>query len=219
MTSDYISAIRKTQPEGPYCLMGWSTGGIFAYEIARRFQLDDVPVQSLIMLDSPQPSVFQDVDLSDNARFLTDMVNFANYFSGTSMKVDYLALREKSEEDALAMVLQMAQRERVLPPETTIDYLRRLITVCKQHVRLLQAYRPKPCDLAVHLIRPEDTSMLTEATGQRHDDDFGWGPLVDLHTHQVPGHHFTMLTGENAKALASTVGNLLSDPEFTQLSR
>ena len=107
-------------------------------EIARRLLLDDVPVGSLIMLDSPQPSVFRDVDLSDNARFLTDMVNFANYFSGTSMKVDYLALREKSEEDALAMVMRMARQERVLPPETTVDYLRRLVTVCKQHVRVLQ---------------------------------------------------------------------------------
>jgi myxalamid-type polyketide synthase MxaB len=167
------------------------------------------------MLDSPQPTVFQDVDLSDNARFLTDMVNFANYFSGSSMVVDYATLREKSEEDALNAILRLSQQERVLPAETTVDHLRRLVTVCKQHVRLFQAYQPQPCDLSAHLIRPQDTSMLTEATGQSHDEDFGWGSLVDLHTHQVPGHHFTMLTGDNAKTLASTLGNLLSNHEFS----
>ena len=42
MISEYVRTIRDAQPDGPYCLMGWSTGGIFAYEIARRFHQDHV---------------------------------------------------------------------------------------------------------------------------------------------------------------------------------
>ena len=40
-------------------------------------------------------------------------------------------------------------------------------------------------------------------------DDLGWGKLVTLRSHWVPGHHFTMMTGPNATVLADKVESLL----------
>jgi thioesterase domain-containing protein len=39
MADDYIRRIKRVQPEGPYHVMGWSFGGIVAYEIAARLQV------------------------------------------------------------------------------------------------------------------------------------------------------------------------------------
>jgi thioesterase domain-containing protein/acyl carrier protein len=36
MAADYLSAIKARQPNGPYCLSGYSFGGLVAFEIARR---------------------------------------------------------------------------------------------------------------------------------------------------------------------------------------
>ncbi len=44
------------------------------------------------MVDTPLPAVFKNVDLCDDARFLVDLVEFANYFAGTSMEISYEAL-------------------------------------------------------------------------------------------------------------------------------
>ncbi len=211
MMHDYIASIRAIQPDGPYHLMGWSTGGIFAYEMARRMVADGEAVDALILLDAPQPTVFENVDLDDNARFLTDLVDFANYFAGSSMLVGYDELRELSEDEALARILRLSKEQRVLSPDANVEYLRRLVNVCKQHARVFQSYQPKPIQMTAHLIRPEDDTMLTEATGQTHDADFGWSRLVNLQMHQVPGHHFTMMTGEGAKALANKVAELLME--------
>ena len=65
--------------------------------------------------------------------------------------------------------------------------------------------------MPVQLVRPEDTGMLTEASGQSHAEDLGWGSLVRLQTHVVPGHHFTMMTGPNAATLADKVDQLIRE--------
>jgi thioesterase domain-containing protein/acyl carrier protein len=209
MIEDYILAIRNVRPNGPYCLMGWSTGGIFAYEIANRLLQQSLPVKPLIMVDTPLPSVFEKVDLNDNAKFLVDLIEFANYFAGTTMEVTYPDLRNQSENDALDCVLKLAIEHNVLPAQTTPAHLKRLVDVCRWHVGFLQSYIPPALDFAAHLIRPEDTSILSEAARQQHTDDFGWGQLVDLRMQRVSGHHFTMMTGHNAGAIAKVIDDLL----------
>lgn len=209
MVDQYARSIQDESPDGPYCLMGWSTGGIFAYEIARRFREDGRPVQALIMIDTPLPVVFENVDLDDKAKFLVDLVEFANYFAGTTMEISYEALHQLSEEQAISTVLSLAIEHGVLPTKTTHDYLRRLIDVCRQHVSNLQSYQPPACEMQVDLLRPIDTDVLSAATRQSHADDLGWGRLVTLRSHWVPGHHFTMMTGPNAAALADKVEALL----------
>jgi myxalamid-type polyketide synthase MxaB len=163
----------------------------------------------MIMVDTPLPAVFEGVDLSDDAKFFVDLIEFTNYFAGTSMEISYDELRGLSEEEAIASVHGLVIEHGVLPAKTTHEYLHRLIAVCKQHVQILQGYQPQPCEIPVHMLRPEDTGMLTEATGQAHADDLGWGDLVQLRLHQVPGHHFTMMTGENAVSIAATIDQLI----------
>jgi len=214
LVGDYTDSIRSVCPDGPYCLAGWSTGGIFAYEIARRLHLDSLPVASLIMIDSPLPIVFENVDQSDDARFLVDLIEFANYFAGTSMKIEYDNLHRLSDDKAMEHVLALSIEHGVLPAKTTPEYLRRLVNVCKQHVNILQSYQIIPSDLSVDMLRPESTGLLAHATGQTLSEDLGWSRFVDLHLHQVPGHHFTMMTPPHATTLAETITELLAQPRL-----
>lgn len=213
MIDDYIAAIRAQQPDGPYCLMGWSTGGIFAYEIVKRLLDLGLEVKPLIMVDTPLPSVFEKVDLNDNAKFLVDLIEFANYFAGTSMQVSYDQLRGQSENASLTSVLDLAIQHNVLPAQTNQGHLKRLIDVCRWHVEFLQAYKPPVLQHRADLIRPEDTSILSEAARQEHSDDFGWGKLLEVKLHRVSGHHFTMMTGNNAAGIAATIESLLTGIE------
>ena len=51
----YISEIKKIRPHGPYYLGGWSSGGVFAYEIAQQLTQRGETVDILIMFDTPYP--------------------------------------------------------------------------------------------------------------------------------------------------------------------
>ncbi|MCF2135406.1 alpha/beta fold hydrolase, partial [Mycetohabitans sp. B3] len=52
MVSDYLGQMRRVQPQGPYCLLGWSFGGIVAHSMAVRLEHQGEKVTLLTLLDS-----------------------------------------------------------------------------------------------------------------------------------------------------------------------
>jgi amino acid adenylation domain-containing protein/non-ribosomal peptide synthase protein (TIGR01720 family) len=55
MAAHYLGVLRTIQPAGPYHLMGWSVGGVIAYEIAQQLSRQGEMVSHLIMLDTSAP--------------------------------------------------------------------------------------------------------------------------------------------------------------------
>ncbi|MDF1530065.1 MAG: thioesterase domain-containing protein, partial [Sedimenticola sp.] len=55
MAACYLEAMKTIQPEGPYYLLGWSVGGLVAYEMAQQLFMQGQRVAALIMLDTSAP--------------------------------------------------------------------------------------------------------------------------------------------------------------------
>ncbi|MGE5334111.1 MAG: amino acid adenylation domain-containing protein [Nitrososphaerota archaeon] len=56
MAAQYVTVLRTVQPEGPYYLMGWSVGGLVAYEMARQLTRHGQVIATLIILDTAAPT-------------------------------------------------------------------------------------------------------------------------------------------------------------------
>ena len=54
-----IKAMRQIQPEGPYLITGYSSGGVVAYEMARQLNQSGENVAALVLLDTYCPWVYQ----------------------------------------------------------------------------------------------------------------------------------------------------------------
>ena len=212
LIEDYADEVQRTSGSGSVCLLGWSTGGIFARELAIRLEEMGRDIESLIMIDTPLPSVFEDVDLEDNSKFLSDLVTFTNYFAGTSMQIDPRSFDGLPEDEALHRVLELGIGNGVLPSHATSSFLIRLISVCKQHVRILRESSPSLSPTRAILIRPADASVLSKAAGKDLPHDLGWGQYTDATLHSVSGHHFTMMTSEYAAEVAGKIEQLISQP-------
>ncbi len=52
MAADYVLEITRVQPHGPYLLLGWSTGGKVAHEVARQLEAQGEPVALLVLVDT-----------------------------------------------------------------------------------------------------------------------------------------------------------------------
>jgi thioesterase domain-containing protein/acyl carrier protein len=52
MAEDYVNAVQRIQPQGPYHLLGWSFGGVVAYAMACRLQQMGERVALLSIMDS-----------------------------------------------------------------------------------------------------------------------------------------------------------------------
>ncbi|MGS0897547.1 thioesterase domain-containing protein, partial [Burkholderia stagnalis] len=55
VVDDYVEDIRRVQPEGPYRLLGWSSGAVLAVEIAHRLEALGQAVECLMTIDAGPP--------------------------------------------------------------------------------------------------------------------------------------------------------------------
>lgn len=210
MIDEYIDAIIEHQPEGPYHLLGWSAGGIYAYEIARRLRATGHSVAPLVLLDTPLPSVYDGLDLEDDARFLYDFTHFSNIFLHAQMQVTYEQLQELSKEQALQLLLDEAKREGLVAAGTSTRYIERLIETSRAHVQFIKNYALEDFDHEIHLYRPAVTGALEGISGKSWGDDLGWNERLrrPVLIHQTPGDHFTMLLAESAAELTKQLAFL-----------
>ena len=55
----WIDEIRRRQPKGPYIIGGWSAGGYYCFEAAKRLIQDGEVIEKLILIDSPCRLLFE----------------------------------------------------------------------------------------------------------------------------------------------------------------
>ncbi|MEU5371273.1 amino acid adenylation domain-containing protein [Streptomyces sp. NPDC005951] len=79
LAAHYASRIREVQPEGPYRLLGWSTGGIIAHAIAAVLQEADHEVELLAILDAYPAEGFRDLPVPDQAEALESLLTMGGY--------------------------------------------------------------------------------------------------------------------------------------------
>jgi acyl transferase domain-containing protein/thioesterase domain-containing protein/acyl carrier protein len=221
MIGDYVAALRKLQPEGPYYLAGWSTGGIFAFALAEALEQSGMDVAMLALLDTPLPSICDEVDLSDDARFLCDLVNYANRFAGTNVRFDYAQMSALAREDRFGAILVEARRQGTIPADAPESLIRRLARVGKANVEVIQGYEPRTLRAPVQLFVPRTKGGLAEVSGQvlPEADDLGWSSEVGqpVQIHELPGDHFTMMVGDGAARLARDLAALMRSTSRIEL--
>ena len=105
MIADYLAAMRELRPTGPYYLAGWSAGGDFAFALAEALERAGEEVALIAMLDTPLPSIFDNVSVDDDTRFLCELVGFASRFSGTDVPIHYEELAKIAPEEQFQSAL------------------------------------------------------------------------------------------------------------------
>ncbi|MGW8489047.1 amino acid adenylation domain-containing protein [Streptomyces sp. NPDC055886] len=79
LAAHYASRIREVQPDGPYRLLGWSTGGIIAHAIAAVLQEAGQEVELLAILDAYPAEGFRDLPVPDQAEALESLLTMGGY--------------------------------------------------------------------------------------------------------------------------------------------
>lgn len=211
LAHDYAAAIRQHNPDGPYHLAGWSTGGIYAFATAHALIEQGGKVASLALFDTPLPEVFSKVQVDDDAQFLCDIVNFTNEWRGSKMRVEYDQMKKLEPKDRFPAVLEEARRQGAIPEGAPEEYIRRIVHVSEANVRALQGFSPVALDGAtpVKLFLPLTKGGLSRVAGQEvpEDGDLGWSIQVGQNTDilEVPGDHFSMMFGSGAAKLAESL--------------
>ncbi|KHN94380.1 polyketide synthase [Metarhizium album ARSEF 1941] len=63
LAAKWVLEIYRRQPQGPYSVGGWSAGGYYSYEVAKRLLQDGHAVDRLILIDSPSRNIFEPLSM------------------------------------------------------------------------------------------------------------------------------------------------------------
>jgi acyl transferase domain-containing protein/thioesterase domain-containing protein len=190
MAAQYVAAIRTVDAIGPYCLAGYSGGGVIAFEMAQQLKAAGAEVGLLVMLDTLSP-----------AAALARISPLKKLWLMRRWSLDFaLQWRERrrvSQAEKLnhALAMQSLAAGQTLSPELASAHL------FTHFVATQERYRPQPYEGSLLLFRAEQgyTPYLNAGPA------LGWQAHVrgDIQVVEIPGSHVSML----------------SDPGLTQLAQ
>lgn len=195
MADDYLGEIRRVFPEGPYHLAGYSSGGLTAFEIARRLEAAGEPPASLTLIDT-----------QTTARQwpLRVWVNLLMSRAGHHLA----AMRQQSLGDAARYAARhlLSLRGHVLrrfAAASTVQRARGRMPAALQAVfaattEAIANYRPGSYAGEIFLILPEEADPQMASPARIWRDH-----CRSLSSAVVPGNHFTMIQGAQAAAVLS----------------
>jgi thioesterase domain-containing protein len=210
LAEHYAAAMRAVQPDGPYHVGGWSSGGPVAFEIARVLEAQGARVAVLAMLDCglmhsdvPAGAGFSLKASLDGLRLL------GTFALQMGLPRSYAQLRAIAQMGGIS--LPHTLREALRP-----RFLRRLLANVRHSADVFRTntlagirYEPKPYAGRVALFR---------ATGsQAHDPD----PVLEylerfalggVDRYVVPGNHMSIILEETgSKTLAELLRSRLNE--------
>lgn len=164
MAHAYLQVIRTRQPEGPYLLGGWSSGGLLATEVAQQLQAQGQQVGLLILFDAPAlfatvPAGLADgvAPPDDRAGALARFIFQLNEGRGRTIPQIAAELCQLTPEEMLHVAMEQAKRAHVIPAEAESAFLQRLIAVYDADSRATVAYRPQVYAGRMVYIQSEET--------------------------------------------------------------
>ncbi|MEO0556390.1 MAG: amino acid adenylation domain-containing protein, partial [Bacteroidota bacterium] len=160
LAQKYIERIQKIQPKGPYHILGWSVGGLIAYEIVRQLELMDKEVEKLFIIDAQLPLTKKKTpnaekphfSLREEKKFIMELLSFENEQIEAHDSIEdlwtWVVNRfEELDDNGLEM--------RSLVPETFYPLI--------PHYKVLE---PKDLATYVNTIRTLDTTILNYQLGK-----------------------------------------------------
>jgi amino acid adenylation domain-containing protein len=205
MASHYITEIRTVQPHGPYLLLGYSFGGLVAFEMARQLDAVGEKIQMLALLDcsvpnlpSRRPLFGQSLKVHLCNLWQLNFQERSNYIMG---RITYRYSND-NERDFLAKTLYDPQD--LTPP---------LLNVLEANLEAGENYIARSYAGPVDLFR----CQVQDLEHYLHPE-FGWVDLVGdrLKIYHVAGSHFRMMKEPRIQFLAGQIESCLQSRTNTQ---
>jgi amino acid adenylation domain-containing protein len=197
MASAYVRAMRSVQPHGPYHLVGWSSGGMIAYEIAAQLLSADEQVGFVGVIDTLRDFSSGGAQALTEAQFLVRTV-LKDVEGNLARQIAALA-----EQDDIDAIFDLCQSEGIIPATIERATLRRHLAVRYAIGLAVANYRAQP--IAVPL------ALFTAADEGHADSRLGWAEITEhgLDVAELPGTHWSIVDPDHIRALGAAISRAL----------
>ncbi|MHA6758659.1 thioesterase domain-containing protein [Streptacidiphilus sp. PAMC 29251] len=199
LSAEYVATLLEFQPEGPYRLLGWSMGGVIAFDMAQRLTAAGHEVSSLILVDVGLPWVADlPVEREIQRRFMLDMTGIAGVPAEGLVPV----FEGRPDDVDSDVVFAAVEEAGILPEEFDADLLADRYAVFRAHIEALFAFE---------VTAPYHGRVTHLLSSESLPEYMRWDRVAtDLEEHTIPGTHHSIWTGESLVTLGELVGRTLS---------
>ncbi len=231
----YVESIRAIQPAGPYNLLGWSFGGVVAYEMAQRFHELGEKVTLLGVLDTEAPkSEATNVSILERFKAIPSqlLLIISAALSAASMIWDGLYLltsravkRRKSDSPQPSFLeyvrwswttalrsyfVKQANMANIVSDDSELmlvelPTIRHVLSLVRHHTKIFENYLPKKYAGKVTLFRA--TERLAGEPHYENPETMGWELLAmeGVDVRHIPGNHVVLLSEPFVQKLAEEI--------------
>ena len=200
MATLYLQALRQVQPQGPYRLGGWSSGGVIAFEMARQLEAQGEALEPLLLIDSPAPLQHAPVDPHTLANWFVQDLDIG--FDAAAVAT---ATAPRHGTDPLAHVLAHAAAQgAALALDTAL--LRPVHAVFSAVIQAARRYHPTNAAIGAGICVLRASEGAVAEFGDHPAaarEDWGWSAFTrgPVHAAPVRATHYSMMKPLNLDAL------------------
>jgi thioesterase domain-containing protein/acyl carrier protein len=194
MASHYIREIQTIQRHGPYFLVGYSFGGMIAFEMAQQLHAQGEKVGVLVMIDSLLPGY------SKRLPFLKRLPLHLNNILKQGLTYIWKKLADWKEWNTY----NFKQRyKRYLEQVHQIAETDKHLNIIDANLQARDEYVLQVYSGSMVLLRAEDQNR-GDAFGMQYDPQYGWGNFIvgELKVEYIPGSHLSLLEEPHVQVLA-----------------
>ncbi|MBB4635036.1 non-ribosomal peptide synthetase/type I polyketide synthase [Longimicrobium terrae] len=207
IAAEHVQAIRAVQPHGPYALVGWSFGGVVAYEIAVRLEGMGERVAFVGLMDTMSPLLMREWSWARDAEVVAGMAHEAAEQNGGALALTPDDLEGVEVEEMIRRAAAALRTQGAVPAEFDDESLAEAVRNVRGRIASGSTYTPERFSGTVTLFRASAGSERQERFfAERAEEErrtLGWTPLADaVRVHAVPGTHVTLGAEPHVRTLA-----------------
>jgi thioesterase domain-containing protein len=183
MAAVYLEEIVKFQKTGPYTVIGYSFGGLVAYEMIRQLELrGEDHANQLIIIDTLLP---KNIQLNSDAEYICTFFN-------RELDLSLQELEKLSHEELIKFFMVKAKNSRLLFKSSSQQEAAYLFDTIKRNIALGRNYRVQPIDTQPIIILSGYVINEHQSIAQEADK---WRQLLrkKVAVYRTPTTHYNIL--------------------------
>ena len=212
----YLQEVLRFAPDGRIRLGGWSFGGYVAYEIATGLARVGIPVEPLILFDTPVDTRPTVVDDAYQVRLVLKCALYVESVAAVSLGITEDQLIDKDYDGRVAVLIDACRECGLVTATAGEQFIRNTLASYRNSVAAVDGHVPSTYDGDLVLLRATEPlpDAMTDPDDTGTDRTLGWGAHCTgrIEVIDVPGNHLTMMAPPHIDRLSEIVSTLLAAP-------